>query len=64
MLPKIHGAFHALARGHHEPTMFFILMLIDQPKKINLPLMVLKITKKPLWKYEKAPLTMNNSLEV
>lgn len=46
MLPKIHGAFHALARGHHEPTMFFILMLIDQPKKINLPLMVLKITKK------------------
>lgn len=55
MLPKIHGAFHALARGHHEPTMFFILMLIDQPKKINLPLMVLKITKKRLWKYEKAP---------
>jgi hypothetical protein len=55
MMPKIYGTFHALTRDHHVPTIFFILILIDQPKKINLFLMVLKITKKPLWKYEKAP---------
>jgi len=46
MLPNIHGGFNALARGYHVPPMFFILILIDEPKKINLPLMVLKITKK------------------
>jgi hypothetical protein len=31
------------------PPMFFILILINQSKKINLPLMVLKITKKNLF---------------
>jgi hypothetical protein len=46
MLPNIHGGFHVLARDFHVPPMFFILILINQSKKINLPLMVLKITKK------------------
>jgi hypothetical protein len=49
MLPNIHGGFHALARDFHVPPMFFILILINQSKKINLPLMVLKITKKNLF---------------
>jgi len=42
------SAFHMLARGHHVFAPFSILILINQPKKTNLPLIILEITKKSI----------------
>jgi hypothetical protein len=37
-----------LARGHHVFASFSILILINQPKKTNLPLIILEIIKKSI----------------
>ena len=63
MLPKIYCVFRMLARDDQVLIMFFILILIDQPKKNKFALNGFENNKKNLFENIKKLFDLNNFFE-